>query len=70
MKIDTDLKVDVKNVKLTNYSEFTEVVKNNQTQELDRKKKESEAYIEHIKLHDKEAYEKYLSYNTYLKTCI
>lgn len=70
MKINTDLKIDIKNVKLTNYSEFTEVVKNNQTQELDRKRKESEAYIEYIKLHDKEAYEKYLSYATYLKTCV
>ena len=70
MKIDNKSKVDVKNVKLTNYSEFVEAVKNNHALELEKKIKESAAYIEHIKLHDEEAYKKYLSYNTYLKTCI
>ena len=45
-------KKEVKNIKLTNFTQFI---------------KENEDYIEYIKEHDKKAYEKYLSYSTYLK---
>ena len=70
MKINTSTNIDVKNIKLTNYSEFVEAIENKQAQELEQRIKESAAYVEHIRLHDKEAYQKYLSYATYLKTCI
>ena len=70
MKTTANSKLDVKNVKLTNYKEFVEVIKNETMQERERKIQETLEYIEYIKEHDEEAYKKYLSYSTYLETCI
>ena len=53
----------VKDVKLTN---FTDKLQTPQEKERQKKIKENEEYIEYIKEHDKIAYERYLSYSTYL----
>ena len=58
---------EVTNIKLTNFTQSIETVQTRQEKELQAKIKESEDYIEHIKKHDKKAYERYLSYSTYLK---
>lgn len=57
----------VKNIKLQNYSAFTDIVQSTQEANLEKKRQESADYIEYIKEHDEEAYKKYLSYSTYLK---
>ena len=59
-----------KDTNIINLKNFTQSIKAIPTsQEIERQKKieENEAYIEHIKEHDKEAYQRYLSYSTYLK---
>jgi len=58
---------EVTNIKLTNFTQSIETIQTRQEKELQAKIKESEDYIEHIKKHDKKAYERYLSYSTYLK---
>ena len=63
-----NIKPEIKTIKLKNYKQFTDTVSNAHEQELEIKKKASSDYIEYIKKHDKEAYENYLSYSTYLKT--
>jgi hypothetical protein len=55
---------------IKNYTQFEEILQTRQESELQQKIKENEAYIEYIKLHDKEAYENYLSYATYLELCV
>ena len=57
-------KKEIKSIKLTN---FTERIQTNQEKELQKKIKENEDYIEYIKEHDKKAYERYLSYSSYLR---
>lgn len=57
-------KKETTTIKLTN---FTQTLKTPQETELQKKIKENEDYIEHIKEHDKKAYERYISYSTYLK---
>lgn len=56
--------------KITNYTQFAEMVQTSQEDELQKKIKDNEAYIKYIKVHDKKAYEKYLSYLTYLECCV
>ncbi|MDF1881928.1 hypothetical protein JHD50_11575 [Sulfurimonas sp. MAG313] len=59
-------KKEVQDIKLTHFTKFVEKVQTNQEKELQKKIKENEEYIERIKEHDKKAYERYLSYSTYL----
>ncbi|QSZ41919.1 hypothetical protein GJV85_07305 [Sulfurimonas aquatica] len=63
-------KTEVQNKKLKNYQEFVETIKRTPEDERQLGIKAAAKYIEYIKLHDKEAYKNYLSYSTYLKTCI
>jgi len=60
-------KQEATTIKLTNFRQSIETVQTPQEKELQKKIKENEDYIEHIKKHDKKAYERYLSYSTYLK---
>jgi len=60
-------KKEVTTIKLTNFTQSIEMIQTPQEKELQKKIKENEEYIEHIKKHDKKAYERYLSYSTYLK---
>ncbi|MDF1875544.1 hypothetical protein JHD48_07340 [Sulfurimonas sp. SAG-AH-194-I05] len=60
----------VKSIKLKNYQEFLNTIENTQEQERQIKMKESADYLAYIKIHDKEAYKKYLSYATYLELCV
>lgn len=57
----------MKNIKLKNYAEFVDTIKNNKEEDTQAKIKAANDYIEYIKVHDKEAYKNYLSYSTYLK---
>lgn len=57
-------KKEVTTIKLTN---FAQTLQSPQEIERQKKIKENEDYIKHIKKHDKKAYERYLSYSTYLK---
>ena len=57
-------KKEVTTKKLKN---FTKTIQTPQEIQLQKKIKENEEYIEHIKKHDKIAYERYLSYSSYLK---
>lgn len=70
MKINDNIKTEVKSKKLKNYQEFVETIKRTQEEEIQIGIKASAEYIEYIKAHDKEAYKNYLSYSTYLKTCV
>lgn len=70
MTINDNMKTEVKNKKLINYKEFVDTINRNQTEEVQIGIKASADYIEYIKVHDKEAYKNYLSYSTYLKTCV
>ena len=56
---------DFKNKQLKN---FLDTMTNTPEQEKERKIKENADYIAYIKEHDKEAYQNYLSYSTYLYT--
>ncbi len=56
-------------LKITSYSQFNETLASQREAKQQQKIQENEAYIEYIKKHDKEAYEKYLSYATYLECC-
>lgn len=60
-------KQEVTTVKLTNFTQSIETIQTRQDKERQKKIKENEDYIEYIKKHDKKAYERYLSYSTYLK---
>jgi len=60
-------KKDLKNINFTHITQFSQTIPTPQEQALQKKIKENEAYIEHIKVHDKKAYEKYLSYSSYLR---
>jgi len=53
-----------KEIKLTN---FTETLQTPQEKERQKKIKQNEEYIKYIKEHDKIAYERYLSYSSYLR---
>ena len=64
---DDKTRTEVKTIKLKNYKQFEETLKSIEDEELKRKIKASEDYIEYIKIHDEEAYKNYLSYSTYLK---
>ncbi len=57
-------------MKLKNYKEFADTIKNTPTQDKPKKIKAAADYVEYIKLHDEEAYKNYLSYSTYLKLCV
>lgn len=57
----------MKNLKLKNYTEFVDTIADKQEVERQKKMKANAEYIEYIKVHDKKAYENYLSYSTYLK---
>ncbi|PHQ90981.1 MAG: hypothetical protein COB42_04260 [Sulfurimonas sp.] len=70
MKISKETMTDVKNIKLKNYKEFVDTLKSSQAEEIQIKMKASADYIEYIKVHDEEAYKNYLSYSTYLKSCV
>lgn len=56
-----------KNIKLKNYKQFVDRISSAEEDKKQMKIKETAEYIEHIKIHDKKAYEKYLSYSTYLE---
>jgi len=53
-----------KDIKVTSFSETEPTA---QEKERQNKIKENEAYIKYIKEHDKVAYERYLSYSSYLR---
>jgi len=61
------LNKELKNIKLTNFSQSIETAQTSREKELQKKIKENEDYIEFIKEHDKKAYERYLSYSSYLR---
>lgn len=60
-------KKEMTNIKLTNFTQCIETIQTSREEELQKKIKDNEDYIEHIKKHDKKAYANYLSYSTYLK---
>jgi len=59
-------KKEVTTIKLTNFTQSIATAQTPQEKERQKKIKENEDYIAHIKKHDKKAYERYLSYSTYL----
>lgn len=50
------------------YTSFTQTLQSTPEEEKEHKIQASKEYIAYIKEHDKDAYEKYLSYATYLYT--